>query len=104
MEVIYYDTLLIEPLPIVDFAISDSVICSGNTVGFNLEPFIFGGTDSLIVDYGDGVIITVLPDTIPPFVWDTIEHQYYGNLVTGQDTTYYITITGYNGCGSTSSF
>ena len=99
----YYDTLLVEPLPIVDFAMTDSIICSGNTVGFNLEPFIFGGTDSLIVDYGDGVIITVLPDTIPPFVWDTIQHQYYGDLVTGQDTTYYITITGYNGCGSTSS-
>ena len=46
---------------------SDSIICSGSTVSFNLEPFIFGGTDSLIVDYGDGVIITVLPDTIPPF-------------------------------------
>ena len=45
----YYDTLLIEPLPIVDFA-EDSVICSGSTVSFNLEPFIFG-TDSLIVDY-----------------------------------------------------
>jgi PKD repeat protein len=95
----YYEYILIEPLPIVNFAMTDSIICSQQTIEFTLEPFIFGGTDSIIVNFGDGYEITVQPDTIPPFVWDNFYHQFIGDTITGQDTTYYITMIGYNHCG-----
>ena len=96
---IYNFPVLLKPKPIVCFALSKNELCSQDTVTLSFEPFVFGNTDSIYVDFGDGQSTTIYPDNILPTSFDDIHHQYFGTEDTGADTTFHINIIGYNECG-----
>ena len=95
----YNNQVLLKPKPIVCFALTKNELCSQDTVTLTFEPFVFGNTDSIYVDFGDGQFITIYPDNVLPTMFNNISHQYFGTENTGADTTYYINIIGFNECG-----
>ena len=95
----YNYPVLLKPKPIVCFALTKNELCSQDTVTLTFEPFVFGNTDSIYVDFGDGQFTTIYPDNVLPTMFNNIFHQYFGTENTGADTTYYINIIGFNECG-----
>ena len=62
-------------------------MCSQDTVTLTFEPFVFGNTDSIYVDFGDGQSTTIYPDNILPTNFNNIFHQYFCTEDTGVDNT-----------------
>jgi PKD repeat protein len=94
---------VIEPIPTVDFVIAPDSGCSPLGVNFQFNNYVSPTTDYLYVEFGDGATDTVFPQVINPtlILWPQITHVFTN---TGTiDSTYTITVTGYNNCGDSSA-
>ncbi len=89
--------ILVNPTPIVGFAMNTNTGCSPLHVSFAANTQTFGNPDSLVYNWGDGTAdTTLLPNPIQP-VWSTIGHTFVNNTLAA--VTYTISLTGYNACG-----
>ena len=97
------DTFVIQPLPVVDFLIAPDSGCSPLQVNFQFNGLVSPPTDFLVLEYGDGAIDTLFPSIIPPniILWPNPSHFYTNTGVI--DSTYIITVTGFNPCGDSSA-
>ena len=93
-----YDTIIVKPLPIVDFRTSVNSGCSPLRVNITADSLIFGSTNYLILNFGDGSKNdTIYPNSLSP-IWRPSSHYFFYNGPSA-DTTYYLSVIGVNGCG-----
>ena len=89
----------VNPLPTINFAMSQDYGCSPLNVNFVTNPFVYGNPDSLVFVWGDSTPNTIVfKNSIQPF-WRTINHAFVNS--TAQLVSYVIQLTAYNNCGST---
>ena len=92
------DSIIVKPLPIVDFRMSVNQGCTPLKVDIMTDSLVFGSTDSIIVIYGDGTRNdTIYPNPLSP-IWRPVSHFFYYNGPS-LDTTYHVMIIGINDCG-----
>ncbi|MEL6625684.1 MAG: PKD domain-containing protein [Bacteroidota bacterium] len=97
----FTDSILIQPLPLVDFEANTYEGCSPLPVRFILEELTtVQNIDSVVFHWGDGTpSTTVFPLPMSfPLMWDTVLHVFIGQQYF--DTTYFVTLIGYNECGT----
>jgi large repetitive protein len=92
----------VNPLPTIDFAMSQDFGCSPLTVNFTTNPFVFGNPDSLVFEWGDSTPNTVIFRNPLPPNWRNTSHSFDNS--TTQAVSYYIKLTAYNNCGFTEAF
>jgi len=94
------DSVVVFPSPSAVFSPSATYGCSPFTVSFNADSLTFGSPDSLVYDWGDGNTTTIYPFTVPPLEWEVVNHTFpYTGFAS--DTTYVVSMTAYNDCGTT---
>lgn len=94
-----YAFIEVDPKPIPDFAIAQSVLCSPSPVSIASDGMVFGHPDSLTFQWGDGTHSVVYPNAAPP-IWSNTGHL-YSNPSFYADT-FTITLTAHNHCGDSS--
>jgi PKD repeat protein len=92
----------VNPLPTIDFAMSQDFGCSPLNVDFTTNPFVFGNPDSLEFEWGDGTPNTVIFRNPLPPNWRTVSHSFDNSNT--QAVSYFIKLTAYNNCGFTEAF
>lgn len=104
------DTIIVETAPQPGILVLSPTGCSPYNALFQLDGQNNGGADYLVVNYGDGsgVIdtifpsIQILPNGDTTLIWGQLNHTFVYNG-TNPDTTYHVTVTGFNSCGNDSA-
>ena len=97
-----FDSIYLKTPPLADYATVPDTGCTPLTVTFVLQNRIRGNAIAAVLDFGNGRIDTITPQTVVSpsgivSIWPSLSETYiYGGTV---DTTYYTFLTVWNNCG-----
>lgn len=86
----------VEPIPQINFTLSDTFNCTPVQVTLNPVITNLGVPDSAIVSWGDGTGDTALYPNLTPPIWNTLSHEFFNN--TDQPVVYNVGISAHNLC------